>query len=284
MNPVSKSSQTSSRLSELEASAADSRSSLPPLDQLRMLDLSVTLGPNPSEVVPIELEPISHDQGGAHLAELVNVPQPTLEGGMGWASERLSAITHAGTHMDAPWHYGPMTGGLPSRTIDEVPLEWCLAPAVRWTVPSGVGEMPIGLDVLDDFERRRGPLKPDTIVIFHTGAQDAYGRPDYAQAGRPLEPQLVEALLGRGVRVIGTDAWSIDPSIEEMRRVAESGGGESVWRAHRVGRREELCIVEKLSRLDELPEVGFWLVCFPVKLFQGSASWVRPVALLPRAT
>lgn len=254
-----------------------------PLDRIRLLDLSVTLGPNPSEVVPIELQPISHDEGGAHLAELVGVPQPTLEGGFGWASERLSAVTHAGTHMDAPWHYGPLTGGAPSRTIDEIPLDWCLAPAVCWSLAPSTREEPVGLDVLLDFERRHGALAEGTIVLFHTGAQEAYGRPDYARSGRPLRAQLVEGLLERGVRIIGTDAWSIDPSIEEMRRQAEIAGGESVWRAHRVGRRQEFCILEKLCRLDQLPQAGFWVACFPVKLSRGSAAWVRPVAFLPVA-
>lgn len=246
-----------------------------------MIDLSVTLGPNPSEVLPIEIDVIDHDQGGAHLADLVGLPQGTLEGGLGWASERLSAVTHTGTHMDAPWHYGPLTGGVPSRTIDEIPLEWCLARGVCWTLEPGVGELPVGLEVLRSFERRCGYLAAGTAVLFHTGAQDVYGRPDYPRAGRPLAPELVEALLGRGIRVIGTDAWSIDPSIEEMRRIAALEGGESVWRAHRVGRRRELCILERLGQLDRLPEHGFWLACFPIKLHRGSAAWVRPVALLP---
>jgi kynurenine formamidase len=51
---------------------------------------------------------------------------PTL----GWAVEEIEAITHTGTHVDAPYHYAPTSEGRPARRIDEVPFEWCLAPGV----------------------------------------------------------------------------------------------------------------------------------------------------------
>ncbi len=50
--------------------------------------------------------------------------------GQGWAIEEIKAITHTGTHVDAPYHYGPLSGGKPARRIDQVPLEWCFAPGV----------------------------------------------------------------------------------------------------------------------------------------------------------
>jgi len=47
-----------------------------------------------------------------------------------------AALTHNGTHLDAPYHYHPtMNRGERSWTIDEVPLEWCLQPASSWTSP-----------------------------------------------------------------------------------------------------------------------------------------------------
>ena len=43
---------------------------------------------------------------------------------------RSSPSTHSGTHVDAPLHYGPSANGH-TRTIDEVPLEWCFGNGVR---------------------------------------------------------------------------------------------------------------------------------------------------------
>jgi kynurenine formamidase len=50
-----------------------------------------------------------------------------------WAVETVTLSTHAGTHVDAPSHYGPATSG-PGRTIDAVPLEWCYGDGVRLDV------------------------------------------------------------------------------------------------------------------------------------------------------
>ena len=50
----------------------------------------------------------------------------------GWAVEFARLTTHNGTHLDAPYHYAStMDGGKRAITIDEVPLEWCMQPAVK---------------------------------------------------------------------------------------------------------------------------------------------------------
>ena len=52
------------------------------------------------------------------------------------ATETVTMTTHNGTHLDAPYHFhstmdAKAGGPRPSMTIDEVPLEWCLQPAVK---------------------------------------------------------------------------------------------------------------------------------------------------------
>ena len=60
-----------------------------------------------------------------------------LPDGEGWAIERVRITTHNGTHLDAPYHFSAtMDASTPvgrrrAITIDEVPLEWCLQPAVK---------------------------------------------------------------------------------------------------------------------------------------------------------
>src|SRR5690606_1263130 len=44
--------------------------------------------------------------------------------GLGWAAEIREISTHAGTHLDAPYHYYPTTGGSPAKTVEELPLDW----------------------------------------------------------------------------------------------------------------------------------------------------------------
>jgi len=251
------------------------------LGDAELIDLSVSLGPSASEHVPVSIEYLSHAGGGAHLAELTGVAQKDLCGGLGWASERISAITHSGTHIDAPFHYAPQCQGAQSRTIDVLPLEWFIGNALCIDVSEGHDAVTPA--EVEEFEAAHGiEIIEQDIVLFDTGAAAAYGTASYGDCGRPLAPRLVAMLCERGVRVIGTDAWSIDPPLEKMRARASTEGGQSVWQAHYVGRQYEFCIIEKLTNLNLLPPSGFVLVCFPVKVAKGSAGWTRAVAIVPR--
>lgn len=247
---------------------------------LRLIDLSVPLAPCVSEAVPVEIDYMPHDCGGKHLAELVGMDSGLLPGGLGWASERVSAITHSGTHIDAPFHYAPNCGERPSRTIDEIPIEWfwgngvCVSLDNRQSAPVSIGE-------LEEFEEQSGhSILAGEIVLFQTGAGLQYGSASYMESGRGLSRPLVESLCERGIRVFGTDAWSIDPSFQVMQQRLSALGPESVWEAHFTGRRAEFCAIEKLCNLELLPPFGFWVACFPVKVHRGSAAWTRAVALI----
>lgn len=38
--------------------------------------------------------------------------------------------------------------------------------------------------------------------------------------------------------------------------------------------------MEKLSNLEQLPDYGFWVSCFPYKIRRGSAGFIRAVAIV----
>jgi kynurenine formamidase len=248
-----------------------------------LVDLSVALGPHISEAVPVELEPMSHCCGGDHLAELAGTQRGELQGELGWASERVSAITHSSTHIDSPFHYAPKCAGQPSRTIDEMPLDWFCGKGVCIAVKQDT-EALIGIEEVLQFELEQGyRIQAGDIVLFHTGAEAFYGVSDYNEHGRGLSPELVRYLVKeRSVRLFGTDAWSIDPPFHVMHRNMLSLGKDSVWGAHYVGRDHEFCAMEKLTNLSLMPAYGFWLTCYPIKVKNGSAGWVRAVAYVPQ--
>ncbi len=251
------------------------------LNNLQMVDLSVPLAPCVSENVPVEIQYMDHEFGGAHLAQLVNIEQEHLCNGLGWASERVTAITHSGTHVDSPFHYSPVCAGAPSRTIDEMPLDWFWGAGVCVTVDDKPQRQSIGADEVEAFEKRHDyQIKSGDIVLFRTGAASRYGQPDYNKHGRGISPDLIEMLCARGVRVFGTDAWSIDPPYWLMQENIADRGAGAAWEAHFAGRKREFCVIEKLSNLDKLPASGFWVSCFPIKVKRGSGGWTRAVAFL----
>src|SRR5262249_21975020 len=137
-------------------------------------------------------------------------------GGLGWAIEEIQAITHTGTHVDAPYHYGPMSEGRPARTIDDVPLEWCFAPGVVLDFRHKEAGAFITVDDLTRaLELIDYRLRPFDIVLLHTGADKRLGSKDYfAQPGLGREGVLW--LTEQGVRVIGIDAYTLDRPFANM--------------------------------------------------------------------
>ena len=85
----------------------------------------------------------------------------------------------------------------------------------------------------------------------------------------------------RGVKVVGTDAWSWDaPFNHTAKRWLKDRDPSIVWEGHKAGRELPYWQMEKLGNLESLPDFGFTVSCFPVKIKAASAGWTRCVALL----
>ncbi len=206
-----------------------------------------------------------------------------LPGGEGWAIEKLELITHNGTHLDAPYHHhSTMNGGERAITIDEVPLEWCFQPGVKLDfrhLPDGHVVTPGDLEA--EFARIGHTPQPLEIVVVNTAAGEAYGAPDYIDRGCGMGRDATLWLLERGVRVTGTDGWSWDaPFSHTRKRWLENKDPSIVWEGHRASMDIGYCHIEKLTNLDQLPDTGFRISCFPFKIRAASAGFVRAVAIL----
>lgn len=248
----------------------------------RFLDLSVTLDDVPSERVGVRIRYLEHREGAEEMGRQFGVPPSALPDGLGWAGEELCLVTHAGTHMDAPWHYGPLSEGKPAARIADVPLDWCLAPGVVLDFTGKAdGEEIHPHDLEAAFARIGHRPRPGEIVLLMTGADRHWGSPDYPDRGCGLGGDATLWLVERGVRVIGIDAWGLDRSFAAMRADYERTGDVGrIWAAHFAGRRRSYCQLEKLTGLHGLPSTGFTVACFPVKVARASAGWTRVVAIL----
>ncbi len=206
-----------------------------------------------------------------------------LPDGEGWAIERISLNTHNGTHLDAPYHFAStMDGGKRAITIDEVPLDWCFRPGVKLDfrhLPAGY--VATAGDVQAELERIGHRLSPFDIVVVNTAAGARYGEDDYVLSGCGMGREATLFLLEQGVRVTGTDAWSWDaPFLFTREKFEQTGDASLIWEGHRAGREIGYCHLEKLHRLEQLPDAGFTIACFPVKIRAASAGWTRAVAIL----
>lgn len=259
-------------------------------DDVELIDLSVGIeSGSPSEPSPPDVEYFDHARGAERLSNYLHdygiddVGPGDFPGGLGLAVEEVHAIPHTGTHLDAPWHYGPESGGDPAKTIEEVPLEWCCGRAVvldfTWKEPETEitpAEIETQLDELDH------DVSEGELVFIETGADDLWGTPEYTTQFPGMGSAATKDLVSRGARVIGTDAYGFDKPFRTMgERFAETGDDGELWPAHFAGRDVEYCQIEKLANLDRLPRrTDVPVVTFPVKIQNASAGWVRPVAFV----
>jgi kynurenine formamidase len=256
-------------------------------ENLRFIDLSVALE-NDVPADPPGLRPrieyTNHQRGAAQLAALFPGLRPDqLPDGEGWAAEDLTIHTHCGTHMDAPWHYAStMNRGERAIGIDEVPLDWCFAPGVKLdfrTLPDG--HVVTAAEVEAELHRIGHVLAPRDIVLVNTSAGARYGSEAYLDSGCGMGREATLYLLERGVRVVGTDAWSWDAPFSFTRAAFLRDGDASViWEGHKAGRDVGYGQLEKLANLHLLPSSGFIVSCFPYKIKGASAGFTRAVAII----
>jgi kynurenine formamidase len=223
---------------------------------------------------------------GQMAASFPGLTADDLPDGEGLAVEYVQLSTHNGTHMDAPWHFHSTTDQATAvrraPTIDEGPLDYFLQPGVKLDfrhLPDG--HVVSAAEVEAELDRIGHNLAPLDIVLVNTAAGAAYGAPDFIHKGCGMGEEATLFLTERGVKVVGTDAWSWDaPFSHTARRWAEKRDPKIIWEGHKAGRFREYYQIEKLTNLEALPPHGFTLSCFPVKIAGASAGWIRAVAIL----
>lgn len=230
-----------------------------------------------------EITYVSNRQGAAQLASYFSgLNSSDLPHHEGWAVEFVKMSTHAGTHMDAPYHYHSyMDDGTPSLTIDEIPLEWCMGPGVKLDFrhfPDGY--IVTAADIEAELKNINHELKPNDIVLINTSAGAKYGQDDFVDSGCGMGREATLYLTSRGVKVVGTDGWSWDvPFVHTQKKYEQTKDISLIWEGHFAGRVTPYCQIEKLTNLELLPSTGFTVISLPVKVAGGSAGWARPIAL-----
>jgi kynurenine formamidase len=254
----------------------------------RFVDLSLPiesgLRSDPPMMVP-KIDYVDHVQGAEQMKDFFpGITSEQLPNGLGWALEVLTLTTHSGTHLDAPYHYHPtMDNEKPSLTIDEIPLEWCFNNGVVLDFRNRAdGERITAKDLKKELKRIDYKIRPLDIVLIQTGADAAWGTPEYLTRGAGMDRESTLFLTEQGVKVAGIDAWSWDRPLPFMaKEFKETANPRVIWEAHFAGIEIGYCHMEKLANLSAIGKPhGFTVCCFPIKIKKASAGWVRPVAII----
>jgi arylformamidase len=167
----------------------------------------------------------------------------------------VSTSTHLGSHLDAAFHYDDA-----GARLEAVALETLMGPCLVVEAP---GEGPVeAIGVIAHLRRTLRDEPPPPRVLLRTGEPDQWDT--FPDTFRPLTVGLIEALADLGVRLVGTDAPSVDAFDSKTLPVH-----------HACGRRG-CAIVEGLALAGVTPG-AFELVCLPLRLVAADASPVRAV-------
>lgn len=161
---------------------------------------------------------------------------------------RMTMSTHSGTHGDAPLHYAADGADIASVGLDAYLGECFVVDARRAKGEVRIGDLPH----LDNVDR----------VLFRTF--DAFPHEKWNSSFTAIAPQTIEWLAMQGVRLIGTDAPSVDP--QESKTMD----------AHRMVLEHDMRILEGLV-LDDVPPGRYELIALPLKIAGGDAGLCRAI-------
>ena len=181
----------------------------------------------------------STDQTGPETRQSLNCSQ-------------LALPIHCATHIDAPYHF---YANRP--TIDQIPLDWCTAPAIK-------------LDILDQpiidaahLAPYRAQLETHPHAIIHTGWYHQWRQPHFFTDHPVLTAAAAQLLVDCNIRLVGVDFPSVDHPPHE---------------AHLVLLGNDLLIVENLTNLAALGSAPFDFSAIPLAVVGRDGSPVRAFA------
>jgi len=265
---------------------------------MKIIDLSLPIDEKAPEVHRVDIERISHKAGVDKFNRVIM--HKTLLGKIKYALgmrivrkedlpdeeflslEIVHAPVHIGTHLDYSFHYGSKSENRPAKTAEEIPLESCYCDGVKIDLshkkPHEVIE---AKDIDAGLKKINYSLKPGDIVLLFTGADKLFGSPKYFSDYPGIDISAIDYLLDKGIKIFGVDTMGIDrPYRFMLNEFLQTKDPKKFYPAHFYGRKREFIHIERLGNLDKLPNYGFKIICFPIRIKQTGAAWSRVVAIL----
>ena len=173
----------------------------------------------------------------------------------------LKLATHAGSHIDAPYH-----AFQDGRTIDRIPLETFVGRGAVIPVQRGGGEAITAADL----ENSGVAVERGDILLVQTGWDAHFTGPEYL-----MYPYLGEDACGwiveRGVKLVALDCISPDMPLSQR-------PPDFAYPAHRTLLRHDVPIVENLRNFGAVEGTRFRVIAFPLAVRGGDGAQARVVA------
>lgn len=194
---------------------------------------------------------------------------------------------HAGTHVDAPFHFNPH-----GPTIDCVPVSALVGEAVILDASHRKANEEISAADLQrdaaEQEQAGNAICPGDKVLIRTGWANMYQPPDrrWWEQSPYLAPAAAEWLVSKQVSAVGFD-FAQDPTTRDIPRMAEAREKRILLNqmqdppmpVHVILLYNGICQIENLINLDKIPVRRVFLVAAPLYLTGAEGANARVVAL-----
>lgn len=157
---------------------------------------------------------------------------------------------HAGTHADSPFHYDPA-----GQTSAETDLGPYIGPCV-------VLDLRHAKERIEDGDLDWTALAGAVRVLFRT--YERFPHESWDSGFIAIAPEVIARLRDAGVRLVGTDAASLDPEASKS------------LDAHHQIKAGDMRILEGLV-LDDVPPGRYELIALPLRIAGADASPVRAI-------
>jgi len=186
------------------------------------------------------------------------IPYLTVEN-EGANVSKISFVSHAGTHIDAPRHV--FTG---ARTVDNLSMAHLIGDAVVVDITDRNDLANITLSDLQSYEK---VIHSGVILLLITGIYKQYGTPAYNENCPALSAEAARWLVKKQIASYATDATSIE--------VPGSKGNV----VHKILLAEGIPIIENLANLNQITAKKVKFIALPLKLKDCDGAPCRVVVI-----
>lgn len=179
----------------------------------------------------------------------------------GWNATSLQIYSHAGTHMDAPWHFE-----VTEEFIDEIPVERFISKAY---VVSIEVEQSKQLVTVADFLTIENYLQPGESIILKTGWSKNLGTDKYRSELPRISKEAAEWLVSKKVNMLAVES----PSVADVNNLPE------VTLIHQILLGGNIIIVEGICNTESLTANMVQLIALPLKILKGDGAPARVIAI-----
>ena len=179
----------------------------------------------------------------------------------GWNATNLNIYSHAGTHIDAPYHFG-----VNDKRIDEIPPERFISTAHVLTINV---TKPKQLITVYDFAEIADKIKPGESVILKTGWHKFIGTEKYRNELPRISESAANWMVNNKINMLAVEP----PSVADVNNLPE------VTVIHQILLGGNIIIAEGLCNTEAITKPKVQLIALPLKISKGDGSPARIIAI-----